>query len=151
MVTNMNRVHGNKICLSQLQNGATDALQNIVGIFYAPYKLFKLMSRGGVDLFPPFDAMCYVEGDASKHHEAEDHLYHTMAILSTTHNFSWSRWNLLAGRRNMVLQMREFKDRKKLTNYNILHVTPLKACFVDCTEVSQAFTEQGVQGMKVET
>nr|CAD7444684.1 unnamed protein product [Timema bartmani] len=146
----------------------------------------SLMSRGGVDLFPPFDAMCYVEGDASKHHEAEDHLYHTMAILSTTHNFSWSRWNLLAGRRNMVLQMREFKDRKKLglndhynifflsqqlegwfdvisihpvlgmhsalllTNYNILHVTPLKACFVDCTEVSQAFTEQGVQGMKGE-
>lgn len=31
-----------KICLSQLQNGATGALQEIVGTFYKPKKLMKV-------------------------------------------------------------------------------------------------------------
>lgn len=72
------------------------------------------MQTGGVDVFPPSDAFCYVEGAVPKHRVAEDHLYHCMAMVSTSYNFAWSRWNLLAGRRNMVLQMREAIDRKRL-------------------------------------
>lgn len=34
-------------------------------------------------------------------------------------------------------------------NYSMLHVTPLKAILVDCTEVSASFNEEGIQGMKV--
>ena len=31
----------------------------------------------------------------------------------------------------------------------MLHVTPLKAILVDCTEVSASFNDEGIQGMKV--
>ncbi|GLG93981.1 Uncharacterized protein GBIM_01287 [Gryllus bimaculatus] len=108
----------------------------------------KIMQRGGVDIFPDRDAYCYVEGSASKHRVAEDHLYHCMALFSTSHNFTWSRWNLLAGRRKMVLQMREYLDRKNLDNHSTLFSSPQRALLVDCTEVSQSFTEEGLPGMK---
>ncbi|KAK7867388.1 hypothetical protein R5R35_008932 [Gryllus longicercus] len=136
------------VCLSQLQNGATAALQEIVGIYYKPHVLQRIMQRGGVDIFPDRDAYCYVEGSASKHRVAEDHLYHCMALFSTSHNFTWSRWNLLAGRRKMVLQMREYLDRKNLDNHSTLFSSPQRALLVDCTEVSQSFTEEGLPGMK---
>jgi hypothetical protein len=71
------------------------------------------MCSGGVDLFPLHDAYCYIDGATPKHRAAEDHLYDCMALLSTSHSFSWSRWNLLAGRRNMVLQIKEFLEKKK--------------------------------------
>lgn len=141
-------IKANEVCLNQLQNATSIALQDIVGIFYPPHKLVRLMRQGGVDLFPQHDAYLYVEGVTPKHYIAEKHLYNCMSLLCTTYNFSWSRWNLLAGRNNMVMQVREFLDRKKLPNYSMLLVTPLKAIIVDCTEVSQAFTQQGVEGMK---
>ena len=73
----------------------------------------------------------------------------------------------------MILQMREVTDKKRPVsfrhflfffffkfegwhefffpqpNYNMLHVTPLKAILVDCTEVSASFNDEGIQGMKV--
>jgi cancer susceptibility candidate protein 1 len=71
------------------------------------------MCSGGVDLFPLHDACCYIDGATPKHRAAEDHLYHCMALLSTGHSFAWSRWNLLAGRCNMVLQMKETLEKRR--------------------------------------
>jgi hypothetical protein len=34
---------GDKVCVTQLQNGATEALQEIVGTFYSPYQLRKVI------------------------------------------------------------------------------------------------------------
>jgi cancer susceptibility candidate protein 1 len=141
-------IKGDKVCVTQLQNGATEALQEIVGTYYSPYQLRKLMCSGGVDLFPLHDAHCYIDGATPKHRAAEDHLYHCMALLSTSHSFSWSRWNLLAGRRNMVLQMKEFLEKKRQKDYSLLLVSPQKACIVDCTETSQSFTDECMPGMK---
>ncbi|KAK6626806.1 hypothetical protein RUM44_009283 [Polyplax serrata] len=140
-------IRDGKVCLNQLQNGATNALQEHVGIFYKPKKLIKILQDGGVDIFPPADVFCYMEGSVVKHRVTEDHLYHCMSVLSTSHNFSWSRWNMLAGRRNLILQMREFAEKKRQPNFNILHVTPYKAILVECTEVSSTFNEEGIEGM----
>lgn len=98
-------VRGNQVCMNQLQNATSTALQEIVGTFYPPHQLFRLMREGGIDLFPQQDAYLYVEGVTQKHYIAEDHLYSCLALFSTTYNFSWSRWNLLAGRNNMVMQV----------------------------------------------
>ncbi|XP_021923830.1 axonemal 84 kDa protein-like isoform X3 [Zootermopsis nevadensis] len=141
-------IKGDKVCVNQLQNGATEAQQDIVGNYYSPYQLRKLMCNGGVDLFPLHDAYCYIDGATPKHRAAENHLYHCMALLSTSHSFSWSRWNLLAGRRNLVLQMREFLEKKRQQDYSLLLVTPQKACIVECTEMSQSFSEECVQSMR---
>ncbi|EEB19549.1 conserved hypothetical protein [Pediculus humanus corporis] len=137
-----------KVSVNQLQNGTTNAMQEHVGIFYRPKKLINILQNGGVDIFPPPDVFCYLEGTVLKHRAAENHLYHCMSVMSTSHNFAWSRWNAPAGRRNMILQMREVTDKKRPPNYNMLHVTPLKAILVDCTEVSASFNDEGIQGMK---
>lgn len=91
----------------------TDLQENIIYKVSTFLWCDQLMCSGGVDLFPLHDAYCYIDGATPKHRAAEDHLYHCMALLSTSYSFSWSRWNLLAGRRNLVLQMREFLDRKR--------------------------------------
>lgn len=48
------------------------------------------------------------------------------------------------------MQMREYSlEKGKLPQHSMLLVTPLKALYVDCTEVSQTFNEEGIEGMKV--
>lgn len=72
------------------------------------------MRRAGVDIFPNFDAFCYIEGTCEKNWPMEKHLYYGMAEVGVCFNFTWSRWNLLAGRRRIVMQMREyFPDKPK--------------------------------------
>jgi hypothetical protein len=108
------------------------------------------MQSCGVDVFPAFDAFCYIESTCEKHWPMEKHLYFNMAELGVCFNFAWSRWNLAAGRRNIVLQMREYNfEKTKQKSHLMLHVTPLSAIFVDCTEVSQTFNEEGIENMKV--
>jgi len=34
---------GDKVCVTQLQNGSTEALQEIVGTYYSPYQLRKVI------------------------------------------------------------------------------------------------------------
>nr|XP_018902246.1 PREDICTED: protein CASC1-like [Bemisia tabaci] len=142
-------VKNDEICLNQLQNATSTALQELVGIFYKPHKLMKLLREGGVDLFPPDDAFLYLENARNKHQITENHVYHCMALLATTHMFSWSRWNLLAAHENIVFQIKELarQTKQKLTNYQMLLVTPWCARLVVCTEVSQAFMEEGIEGM----
>ncbi|PSN29537.1 hypothetical protein C0J52_25167, partial [Blattella germanica] len=84
--------------------------------------IIKVLVNGGVDLFPAHDAYCYIDGATPKHRAAEDHLYHCMAMFSTIYNFCWSRWNLLAGRRNIVLQMREVLDKKRQFCSDLYHL-----------------------------
>lgn len=107
-------VKNNLVSLTQLQNASNNALQDIIGQQMRLSKLKRIMQSAGVDVFPEYDAFCYIEGTAEKHWPMEKHLYYQMASLSTVFNFAWSRWNLLAGRRNIVLQMREYKlDKPK--------------------------------------
>ncbi|RZF35775.1 hypothetical protein LSTR_LSTR012073 [Laodelphax striatellus] len=139
----------NRVCLNSLQNASSGALQELVGVYFDAHELVRRMRRGGVDVFPDHDAGVYMaDSSKSKHHITENHAYQCMALLSTSYNFSWSRWNLLAGPDNIVMQMREFLDRKRLPNYNMLLVTPQRALLVECTEVSQAFNNRGTEGME---
>lgn len=49
----------------------------------------------------------------------EKHTYYNMAQLSVCYHFAWSRWNKDAGRRSIVMQMREYKpgrDKQVINN-----------------------------------
>lgn len=72
------------------------------------------MQNKAIDLFPEDDAFCYTEGSCEKNNAMEQHLYECMGSLALTHNFSWSRWNLLSGSRTCVLLMRELVENKKI-------------------------------------
>lgn len=62
-------------------------------------ELKAVLLASSVDLFPEegSDATIYTEGSCEKHNIMEKHLYECMASVAMSHNFSWSRWNLLAG------------------------------------------------------
>ncbi|XP_076256077.1 dynein axonemal intermediate chain 7 [Rhynchophorus ferrugineus] len=137
------------ICITQLQNSPNMTLQDIIGQYFKLHKLKRMMKDAGIDIFPAFDAFCYVHGTCEKQWPMEKHLYYNMAQMANTFNFAWSRWNLQAGRRRIVLQMRQYLPEKgKQKNHQMLLVTPLKATFVDCTEVSQSFSDKEVESLK---
>lgn len=101
-------------------------------------------------LFLEADASCYIERTSEKHVPMETHLYYNMAMLSNCFKFAWSKWNALAGRRNIVLQMKEFCPAidKVKKSYSTLYVTPLKASLVDCMECSMAFSDIDIESVK---
>ncbi|XP_023310803.1 protein CASC1-like [Anoplophora glabripennis] len=137
------------VCLSQLQNSPNKALTEIIGVYFKLFKLKRKMKEAGIDVFPEPDAFCYIEGACEKHWPMEKHLYYNMAQMAPCFNFAWSRWNLTAGRRNIVMQMREYVPTKtKQKNHSMLLVTPQKASLVECTEVSQVFCDDDVEGLK---
>ncbi|XP_065336687.1 dynein axonemal intermediate chain 7 homolog [Cloeon dipterum] len=138
------------VSLSQLQNGTTNALQDQVGKFYKPKKLIKIMRLGGVDIFPPHDAHCYMSAVSPKQRTTERHLYQCMAYAAKSHCFAWSRWNLLAGHTRIVLQMKEINiedPTKSQAEFDMLLVTSQRSSVVHCTEVSQSFSDEPAQGM----
>lgn len=56
-------------------------------------------------------------GTGEKNPVMESHLYTCMGSLALTHNFTWSRWNLLSGRRSCILLMREMIENRKLVKF----------------------------------
>lgn len=101
--------------------------------------LINIFTSAGVNLFPEDDAFCYAEGIISivenfvckaklrkcitgtceKHFVMESHLYDCMAAIALTHNFTWSRWNFMSGRRSCVLLMREIVENRKTVRTSI--------------------------------
>lgn len=101
--------------------------------------LKDIFTSAGVNLFPEDDAFCYAEGSfyrrfdltmvtlkvlvragtCEKHYVMESHLYDCMAAIALTHNFTWSRWNFMAGRRSCVLLMREIVENRKTVRFLI--------------------------------
>ncbi|GAB0101009.1 dynein axonemal intermediate chain 7 [Sergentomyia squamirostris] len=134
--------------LNNLQGCAITPLAHVMDTVVPLTELIDLMEGTAIDLFPESDAFCYAEGTCEKHNIMEAHLYDCMGALALTHNFSWSRWNLLSGPRSAVLLMREMIEHRKPPNQSTLLVTPLKTIVVDCTEVSASFTTAGVPGMQ---
>lgn len=67
------------------------------------------MRSCGCDLFPEIDAICYVKGLAIKHPETENNVKQCIGLLSTSHTFSWSRWNATRNSQQIVFQMKELR------------------------------------------
>ncbi|XP_029720392.2 dynein axonemal intermediate chain 7 isoform X1 [Aedes albopictus] len=138
--------HGFRV--NSLQGGPTQALQEILGQVMPMRKMMKHLRLAAVDLFPEDDAFNYSEGSCEKNPIMESHLYDCIGLLALTHNFSWSRWNLLSGCRMCVLLMREIIEHRRIPIHSTLLVTPLKATIVDSVEVSPTFNSSPIDGME---
>ncbi|XP_055637670.1 dynein axonemal intermediate chain 7 isoform X2 [Toxorhynchites rutilus septentrionalis] len=134
--------------VNALQGGPTTAMQEIIGQVLPLRKMMQMLRLAAVDLFPEDDAFNYSEGSCEKNPIMESHLYDCMGLLALSHNFSWSRWNLLSGCRMCVLLMREIIEHRRIPNHSTLLVTPLKATIVDSIEVSPVFNTTPVDGME---
>ncbi len=125
-------VRRNEICLATLENASTSALQQLVGEFYEPATLVRLLKTGGVNIFPDDDACVYVDGAQMKHRPTENYLYFCMASLCLHYQFSWSRWNLMADYKKFVMQTRKRGVSKGST---LLLVTDQRAIMADGTDI----------------
>lgn len=130
------------------QGGSTQGITEMLGKTLSLAELKATLILSAVDIFPDEDAFCYTEGSCEKNYVMEMHTYACISTLALSHNFSWSRWNLLAGSRTAVLLIRELLEGKKVPYYSTLLVTPLKTSIIDCTEVSASFNAVGIAGME---
>ena len=70
------------------------------------FHFYQTLQQYGINLFPDADTFCYMDGLPLKHRATELHTYFCMALMATSTSFSWSRWNLLAGKEKLVFQMK---------------------------------------------
>ncbi|XP_071538177.1 dynein axonemal intermediate chain 7-like [Panulirus ornatus] len=132
------------VCLANLQDGARTALSHLYGKPMKPNTLIKTLQFYGINLFPDRDSYCYIDGLPSKHRPTEQHLYRCMALVAPAVHFAWSRWNLLAGQNKLVFQMKTKKlaaDESQVGQPLVL-VTPQQTCVLECTEISQSFSNK---------
>lgn len=137
-------IKGDKVALESLQNATGAALEPILGKFYSIYELVNIMKRTGLDIFPGNDAFLYVEGHSLKDYVVEDQAYMGMAMFSQYFQFSWSRWNMLAGWSTVVYQTRQTYLQKQLPNYSMVMSNLFLTTIVACSEVSPAFSEESI-------
>ncbi|KAG7153283.1 Axonemal 84 kDa protein-like [Homarus americanus] len=130
------------VCLANLQDGARTALSHLYGKPMKANALIKTLQFYGINLFPDRDSYCYIDGLPTKHRPTEQHLYRCMALVAPAVHFAWSRWNLLAGLTKLVFQMKTKKISPDDTQVGqpLVLVTPQKTCVLECTEISQAFS-----------
>lgn len=85
--------------LNTIQGCSPSPFQGLLNQFMEFKALKEVLLKSAVDVFPEegSDATIYTEGSCEKHNVMEGHLYECMASVAMSHNFSWSRWNLLAG------------------------------------------------------
>lgn len=127
------------------KGGTSTIIQDVIGNNMSFDDLKDIFTSAGVNLFPEDDAFCYVEGwfwipflilchcanilhdyclscigTCEKHYVMESHLYDCMAAVALTHNFTWSRWNFMSGRRSCILLMREIVENRKTVRFFIL-------------------------------
>lgn len=112
-------------CVNNFQGGSTPAINDMLGKTLSLAELKSILIAAAVDIFPEPDTFCYTEGTCEKNFVMEMHLYACISTLVQSHNFSWSRWNLLAGSRTIVLLMRELIEGKKVVRMdNVqIHIT----------------------------
>ncbi|XP_043659529.1 dynein axonemal intermediate chain 7 homolog [Drosophila teissieri] len=134
--------------VNNFQGGSTQGITDMIGKTLSLAELKATLILSAVDIFPDEDAFCYTEGSCEKNYVMEMHCYACLSTMAQSHNFSWSRWNLLAGSRTAVLLVRELIEGKKVPYYSTLLVTPLKTSIIDCTEVSASFNAVGIPGME---
>jgi cancer susceptibility candidate protein 1 len=102
--------------LNSLQGGPTSALQQFIDIPMKLPELIRHMRSACANIFPEADTFAYIEGACEKNYVMEHHLYACMATLALTHNFAWSRWNIVSGSRMAVVLMREIVENRKLVS-----------------------------------
>ncbi|CAH2268095.1 jg14791 [Pararge aegeria aegeria] len=144
---------GNKVQLKWIANATTSALKEH---FNKPYNVkrmvqlysLKIMREAACDFFPDFDAHNQIEATCPKEWVMERHNYHAMAFLSRAYNFQWSRWNVGAGNRSIVMQIREAVDKQREAKFQLLQVTPQRATILKCMELSQEFSAEPIVGLQ---
>lgn len=144
-------IQADTVSLNSIQNATGAALDGILGIPFPPNQLIRIMRKAGLDLFPGWDAFLYVEGNSAKKKVLEEHVYFSMAMMASSYQFTWSRWNMPAGPDRIIFQAREYLKPKEQGSYKMLLNTTDRAVLVSCTEVSPSFSDNPASDIGFQT
>ena len=64
--------------------------------------------------------LLFLPGLPLKDIQTEVHLYHCMALVANSLNFTWSRWNLLSGYDKLIMQYRERLPGAPEVNHQVI-------------------------------
>ncbi|TMW50252.1 hypothetical protein DOY81_004666, partial [Sarcophaga bullata] len=95
----------------------------------------KIFKEKYLNIFADHDACYYIENGyfSEKHLSTELHTYSCMAVNSTQIKFSFSQWNRLAKRRDIILKFVQYQDLPE--NIVEVRITPEEAFFVETSEL----------------
>uniref|UniRef100_A0A1A9W5X1 CASC1 C-terminal domain-containing protein n=1 Tax=Glossina brevipalpis TaxID=37001 RepID=A0A1A9W5X1_9MUSC len=98
-------------------------------------ELKKLFKETNLNIFADHDACFYIENGhfSEKHLAMELHTYCCMALHCTELIFTYSKWNGLAKRRDIILHYVHYKDNPD--NTVLVHVTPEETTFAEVSEL----------------
>ncbi|XP_065362523.1 uncharacterized protein LOC135955995 [Calliphora vicina] len=95
----------------------------------------KIFKEKYLNIFADKDACFYIENGyfSEKHLSTELHIYNCMAVNCTQMKFSFSPWNRLAQRRDIILNILQYQDSDD--NTEEVRITPEEAYFVETSEL----------------
>uniref|UniRef100_A0A1A9VTK6 CASC1 C-terminal domain-containing protein n=1 Tax=Glossina austeni TaxID=7395 RepID=A0A1A9VTK6_GLOAU len=98
-------------------------------------ELRKRFREKNLNIFADHDAGFYIENGnfSEKHLAMEMHTYCCMALHCTDMIYTYSKWNGLAKRRDIILHYIHYKDNPE--NTVLIHVTPEETTFVEVSEL----------------
>lgn len=105
-------------------------------------ELRKRFRDKNLNIFADHDACFYIENGSfsEKHLAMEMHTYCCMALHCTNMIYTYSKWNGLAKRRDIILHYVHYKDNPD--NTVLLHVTPEETTFVEVSELCSDTVEE---------
>lgn len=96
-----------QVVLRRVRTAIVVNVQDIIGKPMTPFELIKVLRRRGLEISPSLRVSQMVEELAkNKNGNLERHLYRCLAFLIATEKFSFlhSRWNVMAGDDNFIIQ-----------------------------------------------
>lgn len=137
-----------KICSFKITNQHVlhSLLNSLSSLFHLAVTLFIRLTWRLSKLVGSFP----LKGSCEKHWPTEHMCYYNMAQMAICYNFAWSRWNATEGYRSIVMQMRVYNpELQTQKSQSLVLVTPSRAAFINCAEVTPVFCKDPIEGSKV--
>lgn len=130
--------------LRRVRATTTFNVQDITGKPMAPFELIKLLRKRGLDLAPGVKLCSSMDILPKKNATTERHVYRCLAALASSEKFSFlhSRWNLMSGEDNFILQYQIMNDDTTLGSACLAQISSDRTRLLPINENSLSF-EQG--------
>ena len=130
--------------LRRVRATTTFNVQDITGKAMTPFELIKVLRKRGLDLAPPVKLCSSMDILPKKNPATERHLYRCISALAASEKFSFlhSRWNLMSGEDNFILQYQIMNDDTSLGSACLAQISSERARLLPINENSLSL-EQG--------
>ncbi|NWX22068.1 CASC1 protein, partial [Aegotheles bennettii] len=139
------QIKGNQCMLSSVVVEEKAVLSQVTGKWISPLELRTVLKKAGVNIFPGEHSHKYVSVNR-KAPLAEVRAYQQMALVASAFAFAGSKWNLEAGKEQVVFKVSEHLNTDAAKDWSLYMFNGQKAQKLKITEASEAFSEEIEEG-----